>query len=90
MFKYYGDQLEVDRAKMRQEVRQEVHEEARVQMLIEQIRKKLKKNKSSIQIADELEWEIDFVSQICQVMEMMSLEASNLDVFKKWKEMFAA
>ena len=78
------------RQEVEQEVRREVHEEVRVQTLIEQIRKKLKKNKSFIQIADELEWEVGFVSQICQVIESVSLEASNLDVFKKWKEMFAA
>ena len=86
MFEFYGDQLEADRAKMRQEIRQEV----RLETLIEQIRKKYRKNKATDQIADELEGDIDFIAHVCQIIKMLSEEATDRDVLVKWKEMFAA
>ena len=76
VYEWYGDEIEEARA------------ETRLLTVIEQIQRKVMKNKSSDQIAEELEWDRGFVDQICQVIRDLSVEATNDSILNKWKEQF--
>ena len=90
VYELYGDKIEAACEKTRVETYEKTKKETRFTTVIEMVQRKLKKHKTAEQIAEELDWEGNFIAQICQVIGILSLEASGDEVLMKWKEMFAA
>ncbi len=90
MYEVYGDKIEAACEKVRLETYEKTRLETRFITVIEMVKRKLKKHKSAKQIAEELDWEGNFIDQICQVIGILPLEATEEDVLMKWREMFAA
>ena len=71
-------------------MQQEVHREAQLLTIIELIRRKILREKPMEQIVEEVEWEENFVFQICELMKCLTLEETNDSILNKWRSQFAA
>lgn len=59
---------------------------AKLEEKIEMICKKLRKNKVPETIAEELEEDFSYVTQICDVAQGYAPEYDSREIYEKWKE----